>query len=593
VANRVNVNINVNDNSRAALRQLRQSMRQTQRDVRRAGGTIAFNVTIPSGATRREIRRIQRALRRQNVTITTTLNPPTPNPRTLRRRIIAGLGRTITLPVRLTARGMLATVRGPLRALRGLVSGTLNDGIGQGILNGFKAGGPIGIAFLAAALTAAISVIGAALAGLLVLAFGGAFVAIAVIAATQFGMITKAWQKEKDRLEPLFREAVQPIVPVIEHAIELLGELGDAFAPAFKEFLAGAAPQLDSFLDVLKGSITRFGEGAWEPMTNAFNVFLDAFGPQWDGFMKDLGESFGTLGRTVSSHSTEIAMALRAVLQIIVFIIDTINFLANTWVQGIRIMTYATGLFLKGLALMVDGIMGAVETVLSALGPVAKALGMGDAIQAAREAIAVWKENTSEGLRAAGQSAMDFGKTLDKANRVRQLKVDIASFTNKLAVARADLKKTADKKARAKIQANIDDLNAKIKTARQKLDALNGKTATTYVDVWTRNKNYGGNSVTGAKRHGGVVGAAATGGVRSNLTMVGEGGPELVDLPTGSRVRSNPDTRRMMSGSGAGAPTAVIEIRSGGSKMDDMLMEIFRKAVHVRGGNVQIAVMGK
>ena len=122
---------------------------------------------------------------------------------------------------------------------------------------------------------------------------------------------------------------------------------------------------------------------------------------------------------------------------------------------------------------------------------------------------------------------------------------------------------------------------------------INGTTANTYVNVWTRNKTYGGNSVTGARRHGGVVGAAASGGVRSNMTLVGEAGPEIVNLPTGSRVRSNPDTRRMMSGSGGGGGPVVIEIRSSGSAVDDMLMEIFRKAVHVRGGDVQIAVMGK
>ncbi len=36
----------------------------------------------------------------------------------------------------------------------------------------------------------------------------------------------------------------------------------------------------------------------------------------------------------------------------------------------------------------------------------------------------------------------------------------------------------------------------------------------------------------------GIVGAAASGGVRSNLTWVGEQGPELLGLPAGSRVWS-------------------------------------------------------
>lgn len=91
--------------------------------------------------------------------------------------------------------------------------------------------------------------------------------------------------------------------------------------------------------------------------------------------------------------------------------------------------------------------------------------------------------------------------------------------------------------------------------------------------------------------HGGVVGQAATGGGRSGLTMTGENGPELLQLPPGTRVRSNPDTRRLAGGGGSG--TMVLEIRSGGSRMDDMLVEIIRNAVRLRaGGNVQTALGG-
>lgn len=51
------------------------------------------------------------------------------------------------------------------------------------------------------------------------------------------------------------------------------------------------------------------------------------------------------------------------------------------------------------------------------------------------------------------------------------------------------------------------------------------------------------NRTLGGKSAGGIVGAAS-GGIRSNRTWVGEHGPELLDLPAGSRVWSNPDSRR-------------------------------------------------
>lgn len=54
------------------------------------------------------------------------------------------------------------------------------------------------------------------------------------------------------------------------------------------------------------------------------------------------------------------------------------------------------------------------------------------------------------------------------------------------------------------------------------------------------------------KRTGGVVGAAATGGIRGSRTLVGEAGPEIVDLPYGSIVHPAGTTRAMLEGGGGG-----------------------------------------
>jgi ABC-type transporter Mla subunit MlaD len=56
---------------------------------------------------------------------------------------------------------------------------------------------------------------------------------------------------------------------------------------------------------------------------------------------------------------------------------------------------------------------------------------------------------------------------------------------------------------------------------------------------------------------GGIKGAA-NGAMSSGLTMVGEYGPELVDLPPGAGVKSNPDTQRIMGqGGGSNQPLIV------------------------------------
>lgn len=553
----------------ARLREVDEAFVRLNRD-----GRIRVQVRTDTSALRRadaQLAAWRRAQQRQAARIPV-------RPDVNRRSWTTGLRGALTQPIRMSGR---------------ILGGVLSDGLGQGIIGGFRSAGPIGIAVLSAVILAALGALGAAMAGLLVLAFGGAFVALGAVFASQSEVIQRNWKTATKNMGEDMKRAAEPLVPVIHNVIHELESAVDVLSVKMRQFFAEASPQLTSFFDALKASFRRFGEVAWQPMTDAFRHFLDAFGPQWDGFMVDLGESFGALGRTVSEHSTEIAMGLRVVLHIIVLFIDLVNLLANAWVQGIRIMTYAWGLFLKAMSLAVGGFLTAIDTMLAAIEPFAKVLGMGEAVSAARRNIADWGENVQQGLSDAGQQAMDFGKSLDRANRKRRLEVDIASYQSRLAIARADLKKTADKKARAKLQADITDLNNKIASAQRQLAALNGTTATTYVDVWTRNKTYGGNSVTGARRHGGVVGAAASGGVRSNMTLVGEGGPEVVDLPTGSRVRSNPDSRRVMGGSGGGGGPVVIEIRSSGSAVDDMLLEIFRKAVHVRGGDVQIAVMGR
>ena len=58
----------------------------------------------------------------------------------------------------------------------------------------------------------------------------------------------------------------------------------------------------------------------------------------------------------------------------------------------------------------------------------------------------------------------------------------------------------------------------------------------------------------------GGIGAAATGGFHSGLTLVGERGPELVDLGSGSRVYTNDQLADAVSGGGGGAVSVVNNI---------------------------------
>lgn len=95
-----------------------------------------------------------------------------------------------------------------------------------------------------------------------------------------------------------------------------------------------------------------------------------------------------------------------------------------------------------------------------------------------------------------------------------------------------------------------------------------------------------------AQAHGGIVGAQGmqTGGISgSRSVLVGERGPELAELPFGSRVVPAGQTRAAL-GRGGGGERVVIEVRSGGSRLDDLLVEVLRRSIRGRGGNVQVVL---
>lgn len=136
------------------------------------------------------------------------------------------------------------------------------------------------------------------------------------------------------------------------------------------------------------------------------------------------------------------------------------------------------------------------------------------------------------------------------------------------------------------------------------LKGLSGQTFTTYLRTATYTtpaRVPSRTAWTPSASGGPVAGGLAGGGMSMAAVNDGGGmsGPESawlpngdnVMLPTGSKVHSAEDTQRMQSGSGAGQPV-VLEINSGGSRLDDFLVELLRKAISNRGGDVQV-VLGK
>lgn len=91
------------------------------------------------------------------------------------------------------------------------------------------------------------------------------------------------------------------------------------------------------------------------------------------------------------------------------------------------------------------------------------------------------------------------------------------------------------------------------------------------------------------KRTGGISGAAG-GGPRSNQTWVGEEGPELVDLPPGTMVHSNPDSMRMAGGAATPVQVNISFAATGDTLLDALILQL-RKYIRVdTGGDVQLSL---
>lgn len=219
--------------------------------------------------------------------------------------------------------------------------------------------------------------------------------------------------------------------------------------------------------------------------------------------------------------------------------------------------------------------------------------GVGGKLKGAAAAFDNFKNGVSNTFDAAHRKIEGWKNDLRNMPKVAKLKGDISDLTNKLNNAKAQLRDphlTATK--RAAIQANIRQLQQAIGAARAQLDNINGKTAYTYVKVVSQGVSYNisAGGLYSPHAAGGAVGAAAGGGARNGLVMVGEHGRELVRLPGGSTVHSNPDTESMMGSGGRSGIT--IEVGSTGNQAFDALMlEWLRTTVRIKGGgNVQRAL---
>ncbi len=351
-----------------------------------------------------------------------------------------------------------------------------------------------------------------------------------------------SWARAQDALADTGREIGQSLLPTLtdlaDWAAEKIPEAVDATKKAWNDFVAAfnGKPLNDDAISDL-GSELRAVKDSWSELMGVFDSGTDDINgasKALDGETKSVAGLFAAIGASVADIGSYLRTAILAVQE------------------------FGEQVSMKALSAVHN-----IQDHFGGLpGPVGKKF---------RQMAAETKE----------QMDVIQGK-IDRTN-TKQLQ-------GQLSDAQTKLRRLGQQKPTPKIKADIKEAEAKIARIRSRLNGVRGKTVTVHVNTQyatygDKGGHYEGGTFVKNKGTGGITGAA-TGGARGGWTMVGEYGRELVRLPFGSQVKPHGATEAM-AGKAAEAARTVLELRSGGSRLDDLLVEIIRKSIRARGGNVQ------
>lgn len=394
--------------------------------------------------------------------------------------------------------------------------------------------------------------IAAAISGGLVLGMGGGIVAIGAMLLSEDKKIRKQWTSTWKDLKQVMTDAAEPLRPVLETTRRTLSSVVKDLAPEIEKGFETAQKPLQRFVGNLGKGFKNL-KPAIAPLFTAFGGILDALGPKLPDFFKSLSDSVIDLANTVNENRDVIAMVFNTMLQTIPTVINLVSALTGT-LRGM--LDFVASSFDKFL-IVVQGVMVAAAQIP---GPWQEAAAsVAASIQETRGRIAEWRNDVE-----------NFPKIVKLEGDIRDLETKIS--TAKTELNDPDLTKTR----RAQLKADIAQLLAAKRKAQAEINSLEGKTV--YLNfVQTIGIKQAPSVGVLKEAHGGIIGGSprrfASGGIGSGTpAIVGEQGPELVNLPVGSAVKPAGQTRALMAGQGFGSMS--MAFRAGGRSAAEPLREV-------------------
>lgn len=500
-----------------------------------------------------------------------------------------GIGNMID-SVRNSASGFAST-------LQGAFSGGLRSALSTPVVGPVIMVAMAGIALTLAPLIA--TLIGSAI----VLGLGGALVGVGVMVAMQNEGLKKRFGQTFGEVKKIAADAFKPLIPVLDTVRGVILDIAKVFGPVIKQAMQLAQAPLQRFAKSL-GEAFKALAPAIGPLMAAFTSLLDEIGPRLPGLMKEFSGALIILFNVVGDNAGTFAKFFTFLVWILNTVIVTLAGLIKMWEWFTAALDWAWER-LKDLAgIIADAFGAAAEKVKEWFGDVVGAArAFGSRVKSAVRGL--WNGVTSAlgsiRSRVSGFVGSVVGLARSLYNRVRGavsgmwnavtsalggIRSRVSGFVGSIVGAARSLASRIRGAVSGMWNGIVSGISSAVNAAFGWLNSLWNRAVSIANSIRSTMSSL--TSWIPGFATGGVVGAAG-GGPRSNLVMVGEQGRELVRLPFGSTVIPHGQTEGMMGGGGGGG-RIVLEVHSGGSRLDDVLVEILRNAVRVRGGNVQLAL---
>ena len=392
--------------------------------------------------------------------------------------------------------------------------------------------------------------------------------------------------------EGIFKNSEKFVAPLASGVGKAISELGDGI----EDLVANAGPAVEAIGDGIGNIGEAVGEGLSSLADNGESAAA-ALDTLFDTMSTGVDIGFGTLNMLTELNEKLQGTGLEAGsgLKLINALWDKLTEgeeVIGTWVEGQTAAQAATEANTMSLEELADAADKARDAQLGLFGSLTD---VGEAEDAAAEAAKKngktldthtekgranrhALENLGSALRRNYENFKDLnglGPRTDAVN-ARNRSSFISAATG-MGLAASKARDLANKifgipPARS-TTVNLNSAVAKQRAidVRNAIDNIHGKTVT--ITVRERiNRSYAGNSITGGKSSGGIQGAA-DGAMSSGLTWTGENGPELLDLPPGTGVKSAGDSKRIANQSNGNGDVYLTYVPSGHRGMDSFITE--------------------